>query len=184
MTTGMANTWIFGGIRIATLLGKANGRFKYISQDELVYSKDGGKVSEHEVCPRFVICEDDGNSSKSFSAQAAFVADEIVRLINTEHKNDGTPIRPEDIAILLRSDKSAAPAYKRELERRGVPVTTGDKTPFYNSAEVKLALCVLNAIDNPHKDVYLAGALLSGIYGFSADELVKIKREYKDEVKA
>ena len=166
----------------ATLLGEANGRFKYISQDELVYTKNGGVVSENEVYPRLVICEDDGISSKSFSAQAAFVADEIVRLINTERKNDGTPISPEDIAILLRSDKSTASAYKRELERRGVPVTTGDKTPFYNSAEVKLALCLLNAIDNPHKDVYLAGALLSGIYGFSADELVKIKREYKDSV--
>ncbi len=165
----------------AVLLGEGYGKFKYIPEDELVYSKDGGTVSEHEVYPRVVICEqDEQNTSKSFSAQAAFVADEIVRLINGECKNDGTQIKPEDIAILLRSDRSAAPIYKRELERRGVPVSTGDKEPFYNSAEVKLALCLLNAVDNPHRDVYLAGALLSGIYGFSVDELAKIRTSFRD----
>ncbi len=166
-----------------TLLGDAHGRFKYIPEDELVYSKDGGAVSKNEVYPRFIICEDDGEkTSEGFSAQAAFVADEIVRLISCEHKNDGSRIKPDDIAILLRSDRASAPLYKRELERRGVPATTGEKEPFYNSPEVKLALCVLNAIDNPHRDVYLAGALLSGIYGFTLDELTAIKREYRESL--
>ncbi len=166
----------------ATLLGEANGRFKYIDEDALIYSKNEGKVSENEEYPRFIICEDDGEVTKGFSGQAAFVAEEIVRLIKSGKKDDGTPIKPEDIAILLRSDKGTAPVYKRELERRGVPVTTGDKEPFYNSSEVKLALCLLNAIDNPHRDIYLAGALLSGVYSFTLDELARIKHQSKDKI--
>ncbi len=167
----------------ATLLGEAHGRFKYIPEDELVYSKDNGIVSDREVYPRVVLCVDDEeNTDRYFHSQAAFVAEEIVRLLEGECKNDGSPIRPDDIAILVRSDKSNAAIYKRELERRGIAVSTGDKTPFYESAEVKLALCILNAIDNPHRDVYLAGALLSCIYRFTTDELAIIKHEYRDSI--
>lgn len=167
----------------ACLLGKANGRFEYINEDELVYSKDGGKISENEVYPRLVICENaDENTDKSFNPEAAFVADEIVRLLKEGHNNNGKRIVPSDIAILLRSDRASSAVYKRELERRGVPVVSGEKSSPFDSPELQLVLCMLNAIDNPHRDVYLAGVLLSEIYGFTLDELVMIKREYRESL--
>jgi hypothetical protein len=40
---------------------------------------------------------------------------------------------------------------------------------------VLLCLCLLNAIDNPHRDIYLAGLLCSPLYGFTADDLVRYR---------
>lgn len=172
----------FANAVFATLLGETRGRFKYISEDALVYSKDGGVVSPNEIVPRVVICEGEENTSKKFDPEAFWVADEIVRLLTNGKKNDGESIRPDDIAILMRSDKAAASAIKAELERRGVPVTTGEKTSPYDNPEVQLIICMLNSIDNPHRDIYLAGVLLSELYGFSPDELVRVKSEFRDSI--
>ncbi|MBQ2863539.1 MAG: UvrD-helicase domain-containing protein, partial [Clostridia bacterium] len=162
----------------ATLLGKSGGKFEYKREDELVYTKDGGVVSEREVFPRFVLCEADSeNTDPSFDAEAVFVGEEIVRLLSCEKKN-GERIRPSDIAILLRSDANHAAKYKRELEKRGVPVVTPSKDSPFDTPELQLVLCMLNAIDNPHRDVYLAGVLMSEIYSVSAEELVRVKCEY------
>lgn len=162
----------------ATLLGRAGGRFQYIEEDALVYSKDGGKVSEHETKPKVVLCERAKKTeSKSFDAEATYVAEEIVRLLKYEKKNDGTPIKPSDIAILLRSDAKSAPIFKRELERRGVVCECTEKTSPFETPELELVMCMLNSIDNPYRDVYLCGILLSELYSVTLDEIVKIKAE-------
>ena len=65
----------------------------------------------------------------------------------------------------------------------GIPyaITQGDD--FFLSPEVLLALCILNTVDNPQRDIYLAGLLLSPLYGFTADELTVIRgiREKKTQ---
>ena len=163
----------------ATLLGRAGGRFEYKPEDRLVYTKDSGKVSEHETYPRFILCEEDEDVvDPDFDAEAVFVAEEIVKLLEGERKNNGERIRPSDIAILLRADSSHAKRYKRELERRGVPVVSPEKQSPFDTPELQLVLCMLNTIDNPHRDIYLAGALMSEIYSVTVEELVRVKSEY------
>lgn len=163
----------------ATLLGRAGGKFEYKSEDRLVYTKDAGIVSEHEHYPRFVLCEcDEDNTDPELDAEAVFVAEEIVRLLRVERKNNGERIRPSDIAILLRADSSHAKRFKRELERRAVPVISPAKQSPFDTPELQLVLCMLNTIDNPHRDIYLAGALMSEIYGVTVDELVRVKSAY------
>ncbi len=160
------------------LLGRANGHFEYKSEDKLVYSKDKGVIHENEVYPRFVLCDKaDDVSDPGFDPEASFVAEEIVRLIRDEKKKDGKRIEPRDIAILLRYDKSGAPKYKRALEQRGVPVVSPNKQSPFDTPELQLVLCMLNVIDNPHRDIYLAGILMSELYCVSVGELVEIKRE-------
>ena len=161
------------------LLGRAYGQFEYKREDELVYTKDGGVVSENEHYPRFVICENaPENESDTFDPEAVWVAEEIVRLLENETKNNGERIRPGDIALLLRADGENAPRYKRELERRGVPVVSPSKQSPFDTPELQLVMCMLNVIDNPHRDIYLAGILMSELYSVSADELVELRRAY------
>ena len=161
------------------LLGRAYGQFEYKSEDELVYSKDGGAVSEHEHYPRLILCEQAPDEEGSrHDPEAVYVAEEIVRLLKEEHKNDGTRIRPGDIALLLRYDATSAPRYRRELELRGVPVVCPSKQSPFDTPELQLVMCMLNAIDNPHRDIYLAGILMSEIYSVTSDELVAVRREY------
>ena len=103
--------------------------------------------------------------------EAEWIAERIEALLK-----DGTDqYKPSDIAILLRKNKSID-TFAAALSARGIPCVSKDSEDFFLNAEVLLALCLLNAIDNPSRDIYLAGLMCSPLYGFSPDDLVKIRR--------
>lgn len=110
------------------------------------------------------------------SAECRAVAEKIKELLEHGKLNSGERVRPKDIAIIIRRNRRRFSEYARALEELGIPcVKTEDKDFFLNS-EVLLALSLLNVINNPKKDIYLAGLLCSPLYRFSADELYMIKR--------
>ena len=85
------------------------------------------------------------------------------------------PIEPKDIAILART-KAAAAAFAEALEKANIPCSTLTAESYFENPEVLLAICLLQVIDNPQKDVYLAGLLRSPLYGFNLDELARIRK--------
>ncbi len=117
----------------------------------------------------------DGEEISEISAEAQGVAKEIKRLISEEKKNDGTPIRPRDIAILLQSVKKSGPAFVQALEAQGIPCSNALGDDFFETPEILLVLCLLNTIDNPRRDIYLAGLLRSPLYGFTMDDLIALR---------
>ena len=92
-------------------------------------------------------------------------------------------IKPGDIAILMRRASGRINNYKRALDEFGIPNAIAEDTRFFLTPEALLALCLLNAIDNPHRDIYLAGLMLSPLYSFTEDELAIIKRKAPDPTK-
>lgn len=52
----------------------------------------------------------------------------------------------------------------------------GDSADFFENPEVLMMLCLLNTIDNPNRDVYLAGTLRSPLFGFTLDELITVRQ--------
>ncbi|MBR2612113.1 MAG: UvrD-helicase domain-containing protein [Clostridia bacterium] len=119
----------------------------------------------------------------AIECEARVVASRILEMLERgETKNDGTKIVPGDIAILLRSTKTKAKIFADALAKVGIPyaITQGDD--FFLSPEVLLALCILNVVDNPQRDIYLAGLLLSPLYRFSADEVARIRGIRKEKV--
>ena len=109
--------------------------------------------------------------------ECLFVAKEIERLLREEKKADGTPLSPSDIAILYRQGAKRPVHFSAALARFGIPAFTEDKESFWDKKEVLLALCLLNTVNNPRRDIYLAGLLRSPIYRFSMDDLIRIRRE-------
>lgn len=92
------------------------------------------------------------------------------------------PIRYGDVAILLRSVNAVGGIYRRELSKAGVPVSAGQGGGFFSAMEVSTVVSMLAVIDNPHQDVPLIAVLRSPAFGFSADELSKIRsREPKTD---
>lgn len=89
-------------------------------------------------------------------------------------------IKDGDIAILMRKAAGRINNYKRVLDEYHIPNAVAEETKFFLTAEALLALCLLNAIDNPHKDIYLAGLMLSPLYSFTEDELAIIKKKKPD----
>ncbi|MBE6634866.1 MAG: hypothetical protein E7617_01520 [Ruminococcaceae bacterium] len=116
--------------------------------------------------------------SSSADAMARCLVAKISELLKCGKKADGTPIKPEDIAILLRSvNGKQAAAISRALERERIAADITDSSDLFMCDEVLLALSYLYSIDNPHKDVYLVALMCSPLFGFTADELTRIKKE-------
>ena len=135
-----------------------------------------------EICvaPKLEInysIEDDEikNDDETEPLLPAIVAARIRELIDNGKREDGSPIKASDIAIILRSMKGRSEEYAEALKERGIPTKTSGKKDFFLNSDVLLALCLLNTIDNPLRDVYLTGALRSPIFNFTADELVAVR---------
>ncbi len=126
-----------------------------------------------------LLCAESEEDNSSASVQPAVVAAKIKEILDTGRREDGSPVHPSDIAVILRSMKDKAEKYTSAIESLGVPVKTTGKKNFFMNADVLLALCLLNSINNPLRDVYLTGLLRSPIFAFTADELVKIRGSEK-----
>ena len=134
------------------------------------YAQDGEEIEEQED-------DEDEEREQSFGlSEPRFVAKKISELLSGDTLADGTPIKPSDIAIVMRSVSGRADLYSEALAELSIPADIVESKNFFLNSEVLLALCLLNSIDNPRRDIYLAGLMRSPIFDFSADELVKIKR--------
>ncbi len=107
-------------------------------------------------------------SGSSETAEADFVARRIAELAADGRKFS-------DIAILLRKEKNAK-SFEASLSKLNIPFKNAAQKKFFESAEVLLMLSLLNVIDNPARDVYLAAVLKSPLFGVSLDELLYIRR--------
>ncbi|MDD4774802.1 MAG: 3'-5' exonuclease, partial [Eubacteriales bacterium] len=168
------NNRIFG-----CLFTNNSGHVPYYNEDRLIYAKsdDNHKSAAVEVA---VIKKnlknrdhddndnDDNDDNYDNSSEAVYVVNRIRGLLQEGY-------RPKDITILLRSAKNNAEVFEKELEKLNLPYYNGVTRDFFENAEVLLMLCILNCIDNPTRDIYLAGALKSPVFGVSLDELVQIR---------
>ena len=107
-------------------------------------------------------------------AEAQFIATEIQRLISVEKKANGKPILPGDIAVLFRA-RSMSAYVSRALSERGILSSESDGDRYFEDPEVLMVLCLLNTIDNPHRDIFLTGTLRSPIFGFSLEDIIIIR---------
>lgn len=121
------------------------------------------------------ICMVDKHGEGEESCEPGVVAQKIAELLQSGSLNDGNPIRPSDIAIILRNAKGKDTKYAEALEELGIPCCISGAKDFFLTPEVLLALCLLNSLDNPRRDIYLAGLMCSPLFGFTPDELYLIR---------
>lgn len=106
--------------------------------------------------------------------EAKFIAAEIRRLLDGETLADGKRIRPSDIAVLTRKHAPKL-LLTKELNALGIKTSGGEEDRYFADPDVMMMISLLNAIDNPHRDVYLAGALRSPLFEFSLEEMISIR---------
>lgn len=166
----------------------------YVPQDDLIFSKAEPEGYQSPLVQMRVIVpppkdeagEEDATTAgeekdeeDASNPEVRYVVSEIVRLLHEGKKADGTPIRPRDIAILSRSS-TIHTAFAEALEAEGIAVSTAEQKDFFENPEVLLLLCLLQTIDNPTRDIPLAGVLRSPLFGFSMDDLVLIRARTPD----
>ena len=154
--------------RVFGLIGDTIG---YTSGDRLIYSK----VHDTEppiFNPQIYMIDKDSEISEPEA-----VAHKIRELLDSGRLDSGEAPRPSDIAILLRYMSGKYADYADALAKLGIPSQVDDAKDFFLSAEVLLVLCLLNSIDNPKRDIYLAGLMCSPLFAFTADDLYNIRKE-------
>ena len=171
------------------ILEFCNGVFeKLMNAKELRYGEDErlhpGRDLHTPVPELYLIpkasAKTEDDEDEDMIGEAEFVAEKIEDLLKNGRKNDGLPVKCSDIVILLRSTTSSAKLYEDALNARGIPCKNSGDKEFFESPEVLLMVSLLGVIDNPARDIYLASALKSPIYGVTLDELIFIRRFLKD----
>ena len=157
----------------------------YRSDDDLVFSKKA--PSEEYRSPLVEIAvllppddteeesDDDSELPEKKEMEAAYIASEIQRLLTQEKKADGSPILAGDIAVLFRS-RSMSSYLSKALNDRGILTSENDGDRYFENPDVLMVLCFLNTVDNPHRDIFLTGTLRSPIFGFTMDDLIRIRK--------
>ncbi len=140
-----------------------SGRVPYLDEDALVYGK--AKAEDAGLETKLILV------NKEDLSEAEAVAKEVAAKVQAG-------VKPKDIVILLRSMKHAD-AYKKALAVYALKgqCAAGDDTLF-SRPEVLLLIALLNVIDNPTRDIYLAAVLKSPIFDFSLGELCELRASY------
>ncbi len=85
------------------------------------------------------------------------------------------PVEYRDIAVLLRTAKTAAVVFVEELQRQGIPAYTEAGEGYLRAQEIQVMISLLRIIDNPRQDIPLAAVLRSPVIGLNSSELAAIR---------
>jgi len=115
----------------------------------------------------------------TYAEEASFVADKIASLLDGTHfvreKDTLRPIQPEDIVILLRSPGSVGSEFVYALQTRGIHCKTGDTTDLLRTDEIATVRAILQIIQNPLQDIPLVSVLTCPVFGFTSDDLARLR---------
>lgn len=119
----------------------------------------------------------------TYEEEAAYVAERIACLLKegafVRAKEGIRPVQADDIVILLRSPGSVGRYYQKALETRGIRCSSGGGSDLFDAEEIATLRSLLQIIVNPRQDIPLISTLASPVFGFSADDLAKIRSKRK-----
>jgi ATP-dependent helicase/nuclease subunit A len=102
------------------------------------------------------------------------------QIYDKEH-NRLRDVQYRDIVILMRSLAKKANDYVEVLRLAGVPVSCQATAGYFQATEISDVLSLLKVLDNPQRDIELAGVLRSPIFNVSDSELARIKLHGRTE---
>ena len=111
---------------------------------------------------------------------AGWIAERIAQLVSAgEPVREGSttrPVRYEDCCVLLAA-RTEFPAYVEALTARGIPVYADARENLLDAPHIRPLIALLRVIDNPAQDIYLAAAMLGPMFGFTDDDLVRLRAQ-------
>lgn len=116
-------------------------------------------------------------------AEGRYIAAKIKELIaggmTVADKRDGTErkIGYGDFAVLMRgTTQPHLRPITDAFTEAGVPFSAPGTDSCFDVPSVRRMISLLRAIDNPMKNIDLAAAMTSGVFGFTDSELVEVRR--------
>ncbi len=162
----------------SAIMQEATCGLDYTDEERLVPK---GEFPENKTVCTDVYLTEHSDISRD-TADAESVADYIQAVMNEpaflKDKDGLRKAEFGDFAILLRSPNAKVKFYTDVLKKRGIPVSY-NTNEFFRSPEILTVTSILKVIDNPTSDIPLISAMSSVAFGFTFDEIVDIKSDYR-----
>lgn len=119
-------------------------------------------------------------AEKEAYAAASIIQDSLGTLIFDGKEGRERPLEKRDIVILMRGVKNYGDVFYKILTENNLPAYIDDNDGFFDTMEINTFLSALQIIDNPKQDIHLLTLMRSEMLGFSIEEMVKIRIEFKN----
>ncbi len=160
----------------SNIMSKEMGEIEYNEKEYLNYS---AKYSEKQTPDLEVICVNADKKDEFAPTEPETVARYIKSIVSSgatvKDENGERKVRFGDFCILLRSAKGKMGAYAEELKKLSIPVTSSADCEATLSKEIQFLSSLVKVINNPLIDIPLISVLVSPVFGFTPDELSKIR---------
>ncbi len=159
------------------LMSENVGDIAYTDEEKLVPGAE--YVQSNEPCMSYHLLNLDNSETKDQDIEEArYIAVLIRKIMRTQTVSTKQGKRkPQygDFCILMRGVKTHAAIFVEELKNFGIPALSETEDSFFARREIKIMLSLLRVIDNPLQDIPLASVLLSPMFGFTEDDLTKMR---------
>ncbi len=129
---------------------------------------------EHAINGGFSVSITEGGAAEEATLIAKQISDMMAAKAQVEDKDGTRDCRYEDFCILMRA-RSKMPAFVEAFEKEGIPLVADYAENVLETPEVLPIIAVLSALDNPGDDVMLTATMMGPLFGFSANEIAKIR---------
>ncbi len=169
------------------------GGIDYKSGEELVLGRTDFTPNEKNIT-RVDILENDDESGdadadsptkrmKESVAEARHIAYIIRDMMDNGYtvpdKDGERPVKYSDFTILLRNAKNVISFYTDELALNGIPTKAKTSDRFFDRPEILGFFSFLQIVDNPNRDIPLLSVMLSPVYGFTPDDVARLRLDDK-----
>ncbi len=128
--------------------------------------------------------DEDNASLTEKETEAVYIANLVRNILGTTFYDGKQGVRrtaePRDIVILCRSTKRTGDLYYKSMLAQNIPTFVNDENGYFDSVEINLTMALLKVLDNGHQDIPLIAVLRSEIFGFTPEELAKIRIAFKE----
>jgi ATP-dependent helicase/nuclease subunit A len=162
------------------LMSRQAGEMDYTDEEKLVPQAEYPPTAEPAAELDVIDLSASEDDKTALQAESRRIAELIYGMM------DGTPkimdhgkLRPvcyRDFCVLLRSANRPAHEYVKELTALGIPAWADTSGGFFDTYEAGIALSLLQTVDNPIQDIPLLSVMMSPLYGFTADDMAKIRQ--------
>ena len=163
------------------MFGACADSIGYQPEDNLVYGKSKERSSHpvevvfFELLPKAQRAQND-DAAHTLNPEAVWIAEKIDAMRREETLLDGRPIRPRDVAVLMRG-MGAAPDLVEALRAYGIRASFASADNLLSEPATMMLINLLSVIDNPRDDVPLTGLLTGEGSPLSLSDLITLRRE-------
>ena len=161
------------------LMSQSAGGLDYDEKEALVAAASYDECDFPQAELHVIGSLEDG-SRVSRETEAQYIADKINEIIQSgmlvSDKEGLRPATYRDFCILMRATGGGrAEIYAEALAANNIPAYVSNKAGFFASTEISTVLNLMRVVDNPLQDIPLLAVMLSPIFGFTADDLARMR---------